>query len=75
MSTQSRIVASGHGFPKDLSKYDLIIHCGGCMLNDNEIKNRMNEAIKANVPFTNYGTAIAYINGILNRSIEPIYNK
>ncbi len=66
---------SGHGFPKDLSKYDLIIHCGGCMLNDNEIKNRMNEAIKANVPFTNYGTAIAYINGILNRSIEPIYNK
>ena len=66
---------SGHGFPSDLSQYDLIIHCGGCMLNDNEMQNRMNEANKANVPFTNYGTIIAYMNGILDRSIEPIYNK
>lgn len=64
---------SGNGFPDDISEYDLIIHCGGCMLHDNEIKNRMNLAVAAGVPFTNYGTAIAHMNGILERSIAPVY--
>ena len=63
---------SGHGFPEELSEYDLIIHCGGCMLNDKEVQNRMNLAVAAGVPFTNYGTAIAHMNGILARSIAPI---
>jgi len=66
---------SGHGFIEDLKKYSLIIHCGACMLNDNEVKNRMLEAISKGIPFTNYGTAIAYMNGILNRSIAIIYKK
>ena len=61
---------NGMGFPEDLKQYDLIIHCGGCMLNENEIKYRMELAVKEKVPFTNYGTAIAYMNGILDRSLK-----
>ena len=57
---------SGNDFPSDLEKYNLIIHCGGCMLNDKEMKFRQNEAVKKNVPFTNYGTALAYLNGLLD---------
>ena len=64
---------SGHGYPEDLSGYDLIIHCGACMLNDNEVGNRMLAAKGAGVPFTNYGTAIAHMNGILQRSISPVF--
>ena len=63
---------SGHGFPDDLGEYDLILHCGGCMLGDKEMLHRMNVANEQNVPFTNYGTAIAYINGILERSTQII---
>ena len=63
---------SGHGFPNDLGKYDIVIHCGGCMLNDAEMKHRMEIAEKQKIPFTNYGTVIAKINGILNRSIQII---
>ncbi len=63
---------SGHGFPEDLTGYDLIIHCGACMLNDKEVANRMKQAVRAGVPFTNYGTAIAHMNGILERSIRPV---
>jgi [FeFe] hydrogenase H-cluster maturation GTPase HydF len=66
---------SGHGFPEDLSKYDLVIHCGACMLNDNEVRNRMTSALTAGVPFTNYGTLIAHMNGILERSIAPVMGK
>jgi len=65
---------SGIGFPEDLSKYSLIVHCGGCMLNEREVKYRMKSATDQNVPFTNYGIAIAYMNGILNRSIEIFPN-
>ncbi|MBR7061213.1 MAG: [Eubacterium sp.] len=61
---------SGHGFPEDLSGYKMIIHCGGCMLGDKEMLNRMNIANEQNIPFTNYGTIIAYMNGILDRSVE-----
>ena len=61
---------SGREFPDNLDKYRLIIHCGGCMLNDKEIKYRQNRASKAGKAMTNYGTAIAYMNGILERSVE-----
>lgn len=64
---------SGHGYPDNLSGYELVIHCGGCMLNDAEMKSRMEQAIEQNIPFTNYGTVIAQINGILDRSTEIIY--
>lgn len=56
--------------PNKLAEFDLIIHCGGCMLNSNELKYRMNLANEKNIPFTNYGIVIAYINGILKRSCE-----
>ena len=63
---------SGHGFPDRLMGYDLIIHCGGCMLNDAEMKSRIDEAAKQGVPITNYGTVLAKLNGILERSTEIV---
>lgn len=63
--------SSGGGFPEERSQYKLVIHCGGCMLNASELTYRMKSAEKAGVPFTNYGTAIAYMNGILKRSLAP----
>lgn len=64
--------SSGNGFPEDLSKYDLVIHCGGCMVNDREMKYRMNSAQQQGTAFTNYGTALAYMQGILPRVIAPV---
>lgn len=64
--------SSGIEFPEDLSKYKMIIHCGGCMTPDREMLYRMKCAIDANIPFTNYGIFIAFVNGILDRSIEKI---
>lgn len=61
---------SGGTFPEDLSGYDLIVHCGGCMLNEREMLNRVEKAVSQNIPITNYGILIAYLNGILKRSIE-----
>ena len=61
---------SGTEFPTDLSKYRMIIHCGGCTLNEREMKYRLQCAEDQNIPITNYGTAIAHMNGILERSIE-----
>ena len=61
---------SGTEFPDDLSPYQLIIHCGGCMLNEREMKYRQKCAADQNILFTNYGIAIAYMQGILKRSIE-----
>ena len=60
----------GSEFPQDLSDYVLIVHCGGCMSNEAEIRSRFNRAIEQNVPIVNYGMAIAYMNGILKRSME-----
>ena len=60
-----------HDFPKDISKYSLIIHCGACMTNRREILNRINISIKNNIPITNYGIAIAKCLGILERAIKP----
>ena len=61
---------SGQGFKEDLSKYSVVIHCGACMLNEKEVQSRVKECKKQHVPFTNYGIAIAKMNGILNRSVE-----
>lgn len=61
---------SGTEFPLDLSKYRMIIHCGGCTLNEREMKYRLKCAGDQEIPITNYGIAIAHMNGILKRSIE-----
>ena len=61
---------SGTEFPLKLGKYKLIVHCGGCTLNEREMKYRIKCAEDAGIPMTNYGTAIAYMQGILERSIE-----
>ena len=63
---------SGSQFPEDLSKYAMIIHCGGCMLNEREVRYRMKCAQEQGIPFTNYGTVLAYLQGILERSVEVI---
>lgn len=63
-------LSSGTEFPEDLSSYKLVIHCGGCMLNEREMKYRLKCAGDQNVPMTNYGIAIAYMQGILRRSVE-----
>lgn len=62
---------SGMEFPEDLSKYALVIHCGGCMLNEREMKYRIKQTLDCNTPITNYGMVIAHINGILKRSLIP----
>ncbi|MCI6698822.1 MAG: [FeFe] hydrogenase H-cluster maturation GTPase HydF [Lachnospiraceae bacterium] len=64
--------SSGFGFPEDLSPYRMVIHCGGCMLNEREVQSRMRQAKEQGVPFTNYGITIAYMNGILQRSAKAI---
>lgn len=61
---------SGGEFPENLNGYALIVHCGGCMINEQEMKYRICKAQKANVPIVNYGVAIAHMNGILMRSIQ-----
>ncbi|HBA97593.1 MAG TPA: [FeFe] hydrogenase H-cluster maturation GTPase HydF [Lachnospiraceae bacterium] len=68
---------SGTSFPEDLSSYSLVIHCGGCTLNEKEMKHRIYSATEQGVPVVNYGIFIAYVNGILKRSIElfPSVNK
>lgn len=63
---------SGGEFPENLSEFSLIVHCGGCMLNEREIRYRNKCAQDAGIPITNYGTLIAHINGILERSIKVL---
>ena len=63
---------SGREFPEDLSGYSLVIHCGGCMLNEREMRYRMKCAQDQMVPFTNYGICIAYMQGILERSTRML---
>ena len=62
---------SGTDFPQELSPYKMIVHCGGCMLNEREMKYRIACANNREIPITNYGTLIAQIKGILKRSLEP----
>ena len=65
----------GGEFPQDLSKFALIVHCGGCMLNEAEMKSRLKKASEQNIPIVNYGMAIAFMNGILERSMEIFKGK
>jgi len=62
---------SGTEFPEDLNGYALVIHCGGCMLTEREMKYRVKQTLDCGVPITNYGTALAHLNGILKRSLMP----
>ncbi len=66
---------SGGTFPEDLSQYKVVIHCGGCTLNERELQYRMKCALDQGVPFTNYGTVIAQTQGILTRSLEVFEGK
>ena len=61
---------SGTEFPDDLTPYRLVVHCGGCMLGEREMKYRLRCAADQQVPMTNYGILIAYVHGILPRSVE-----
>ena len=63
--------SSGGGFPEELSGYSLVVHCGGCMLNEKEMRRRAEAARSAGVPIVNYGVAIAHMHGILERSLQP----
>ena len=65
---------SGGDFPEDLSAYALVVHCGGCTLNEKEMQNRLERCRQQSVAVTNYGTAIAEIHGILRRSLEVFDN-
>lgn len=65
------VFSSGREFPDHLSDFKLIIHCGGCMLNEREMQRRLRQAAAAGVPMTNYGISIAYMQGILERSLRP----
>ena len=62
---------SGMEFPEDLREYALVVHCGGCMLNEREMQYRLRHAADCGIPMTNYGIAIAQMHGILKRSLEP----
>lgn len=68
------IYSSGTQFPTDLSPYKLIIHCGGCMLNAQEMQSRLKKAHEEQIPMSNYGTTIAYIHGILKRTLHIFPN-
>lgn len=63
---------SGGQFPEDLSAYKLVVHCGGCMLNEREMRYRLEQATVQGVPFINYGITIAHITGVLRRSLKPL---
>ncbi|MGQ9525089.1 MAG: [FeFe] hydrogenase H-cluster maturation GTPase HydF [Armatimonadota bacterium] len=62
---------SGHDFPPDLESYDLVIHCGGCMINRREMASRLRRAQQAGVPMTNYGVVLAAVHGVLERALAP----
>lgn len=66
---------SGGTFPEELSEYKVVIHCGGCTLNERELKYRMKTAMEQGIPFTNYGTVIAQTQGIFMRSLEVFQGK
>ena len=64
-------IAAGNDFPEDLSPYDLIIHCGACVAGKTLVRSRIRKALRAGVPITNYGIALAHLNGILGRISLP----
>ncbi|HSW38273.1 MAG TPA: [FeFe] hydrogenase H-cluster maturation GTPase HydF, partial [Acidobacteriota bacterium] len=61
----------GHDFPQDMSSYRLVIHCGSCMMNRREVMSRILRCRDAGVPITNYGVAITYSLGVLDRALSP----
>ena len=63
---------SGREFPEDLQKYQLVIHCGGCMITDRELRYRMQVAQEQNVPFINYGILISFVQGIKLDKIKEL---
>jgi [FeFe] hydrogenase H-cluster maturation GTPase HydF len=65
-------ITAGRDFPEDMSPYKLIIHCGACVFNRAEMLSRIAKAQAANIPISNYGMAIAFMKGILNRALEPL---
>ena len=64
-------VSSGIDYPKNLEDYSLIIHCGGCMINKKQMISRLNYAADKNIPITNYGMVISFVNNTLDRVIQP----
>ncbi|MDD5020523.1 MAG: [FeFe] hydrogenase H-cluster maturation GTPase HydF [Endomicrobiaceae bacterium] len=64
-------VTAGHEYPKNIKDYALVIHCGGCMINKKQMISRMNYAVDNEVPITNYGIVLSFVNGVLERVIEP----
>lgn len=67
--------SSGTEFNRKNEKYDLVVHCGGCMLNEKEMQSRISRTLDSDIPITNYGILIAHMNGILERSIMPLKEK
>ncbi len=67
-------VVSGSNYPENLEEYSLVIHCGACMLNRMEMRRRMNESVRRNVPITNYGLTISKVQGVLDRVLQPFEN-
>lgn len=63
--------SSGGGFPEELSRYAMVVHCGGCMLPPQEMAYRIGQAKESHIPIVNYGTLIAHLKGVLKRSIQP----
>jgi hypothetical protein len=68
---QFTVVAGLDPLPENLRDYRLVVQCGGCMINKRELLSRVNPAMEAGIPICNYGMAIAYMNGIFQRSIAP----
>ena len=66
------VFSSGTEFPEDLSSYQMVVHCGGCMLNEKEMRWRQSVAARSGTPMVNYGAAIACVHGILERSLRPL---
>jgi hypothetical protein len=66
---------SGNDFPDDLSRYALVLHCGGCMLNRREMRRRLRVCAQYGVPVTNYGMAIAFAQGVLERVTRPFQSE
>ena len=65
-------VTTGHDYPEDLEKYDLILHCGGCMIGQTEMQRRIKEALRRGVAITNYGLTISKLQGVLERTVKPL---
>ncbi len=68
-------ITSGGDFPENLEEYSLVIHCGACMLNRKEMMRRIRQVREAGVPIVNYGVFIAYVQGILERVLQPLLNR